>query len=102
MMRWASCLVFLQMLDVFTTMLGLAHGAVEANPLGRLVLAAGPWGLLGIKLLATAGMILVAAWTHRRGVAGRRWAVAFMAWPCVVMACVVAWNVSRVVHHAGA
>jgi hypothetical protein len=53
-------LLGLQILDLLTTLGGLAHGAVEANPLGRLVLLhGGPAGLVQAKLAAT---VLVLGW----------------------------------------
>ncbi len=45
---------YLQLLDVLTTMAFLLHGGKEANPLVRLVLAAGPPPLVGLALLKIA------------------------------------------------
>jgi hypothetical protein len=90
--RLAAVLVFLQMADVATTMVGIAAGAVEKNPVGVWLLGAGVWGLLVAKALVT-GSILVLAW--RVSVSpenGRAWARAMLGWSCLIMAGVVAWN----------
>ncbi len=45
---------YLQLLDVLTTMAFLLHGGKEANPVVRLVLAAGPPPLVGLAALKIA------------------------------------------------
>jgi hypothetical protein len=47
--------LYLQLLDVLTTLLGLRMGAVEASPFVRMLLHAGPAvGLIASKVLALA------------------------------------------------
>lgn len=47
---------YLQLLDILTTMAWLQHGGKEANPLVRLVLAAGPPPLVGLAALKVAAL----------------------------------------------
>jgi hypothetical protein len=72
-------LCILQLGDLLSTRLALAHGAVEAN------LFVNSMGLWGAKLLCFA-MVAVVAWRTRKP--SRIWAV------CAFYAMVVGWNLS--------
>jgi hypothetical protein len=58
--------VCLQLLDVLTTLLFLARGVAEANPLVRPLLGAAAHPTLGLALVKTAG-ILLAFYAWRSG-----------------------------------
>lgn len=57
--------VYLQILDILTTLLFLAHGMYEINPLIRFFLRHfGPLGLLLVKSLAIIAICLI--WAHAK------------------------------------
>lgn len=82
----------LQALDVASTIVGLAAGASEKNPVGNVLLAGGPWALVVAKIVGTATILCVAGMLYASGRSGRRWAQAAVNWCCVVMGAVVLWN----------
>jgi hypothetical protein len=75
----AIVLCILQLGDLLSTRLALAHGAVEANIFVR------PIGLLAAKLLCIA-IVAVLAWRTRKP--SRIWAI------CAFYVIVVGWNLS--------
>lgn len=82
--------VYLQALDVLTTLAFLGHGVQEANPLVRLALSLAPsplGGLLALKVLALG----LAAYCWRKG---RRRLLGRMN---IFFAVVVAWNLVALV-----
>ena len=57
--------IYLQLLDLLTTLLGIRLGAVEASPFVRLLMHAGPFsGVLASKVLAL-GIGALCIYTHR-------------------------------------
>ena len=62
-MRTYQVFVYLQLLDLLTTLLGLRLGAAEATPLVRLMMQAGPAaGVIASKMLAlVAGALCIYA-----------------------------------------
>lgn len=92
MIRLAALLVLLQTLDVLSTLVGISSGAAEQNPVGQALLRAGPWLLIAAKMAATSLIIWLAAWMYEREDLGPKWARAGLAWCCIGMAAVVAWN----------
>lgn len=95
MIRWAAGLIVLQLLDVLTTYIGLARGASEANPVGVILLGAGPWLLIVAKVAGT-GLILYVCARIAEKPGGPPWARAGLVWSCFVMVGVVLWNSSRI------
>ena len=75
------------MLDVGTTYLALSLGAVEINPIWRVLLQSGPGFSLLIKL-AIAGLIILAVMK----VAPLRMRFNILLLSTIGMECVVAWN----------
>lgn len=71
MIRLAAFFVLLQVLDVASTLVGLAAGAAEQNPIGAAALRGGPWLLLVAKMAGTALILYVAARVHEGGEKGR-------------------------------
>ncbi len=64
--------IYLQLLDILTTLVGFRMGANEASPFVRLLMSVGPgWGVLLSKLLAIA---LGAACVHWKRLHVLRWA----------------------------
>ncbi len=81
-MRGLEVFVYLQVLDVFTTLIGLRFGAAEASPVVRLLMQAGP--LAGL-VIDKAGAVLLAGvcfWTRRSRVIGwiNYWYFALILW----------------------
>jgi hypothetical protein len=77
--------LYLQAMDLLTTLAVLVHGGNEGNPLVRLALDVAPspfFGLLGVKLLAVA--LGIYCWRYRQRVLTR---VNFF------FAAVIAWNI---------
>lgn len=76
--------VYLQLLDVLTTLLGLRLGAQEASPVVRWLMAAHPLAALGISKAAAFLLVATALWTRRLRV---------LSWANYWFAALVVWNV---------
>ena len=91
----ALLLAFLlaQSLDILSTHVGLAHGAVEVNPVGSRILAHfGEPGLYAFKTMAVSAMVLAIVRVGSRGRGVRRTLVALT----VLVSAVVLLNVLNV------
>lgn len=72
--------VLAQALDIWSTHVGLAHGAVEVNPVGSRILASfGEPGLYTFKTIAVSAMVLAVARAKSQGRGVRRTLVALTA-----------------------
>ena len=82
-MRTLELFVFLQILDVLTTLLGLRLGAAEANPAIRFMMTAGPVAglIMGKSLAFGIGAVCV--------VTGRMRAIGWLNYWCAAL---VTWN----------
>ena len=86
-MALTQVFVYLQLLDLLTTLLGLRLGAVEASPFVRLLMHAGPAvGLTVSKLLALA-LGAFCLYTRRLGLIrlASYWYGGLVAWNLIVL-----------------
>ena len=86
-MFYFQVFLYLQVLDLLTTMIGLRLGAAEASPFVRLLMQAGPaTGLIFSKLLAL-GLVSLCFWLKKPRVI--RWASYWYAllviWNCCII-----------------
>lgn len=86
-MELTQVFIYLQLLDLLTTLLGLRLGAVEASPFVRLLMHAGPAaGIAASKILALAlGAFCV--YTKRIGLirVAAYWYGGLVAWNLIVL-----------------
>jgi hypothetical protein len=75
--------IYLQVLDLLTTLLGFRVGAAEASPFVRILAHAGPF--TGVAIAKTIALAIggICVWTNRPGP---------IRWMTYVSAIVVAWN----------
>ena len=86
-MATAQIFVYLQLLDLLTTLVGFKLGAGEANPFIRALMQAGPaLGVLGSKALALAlGAYCIYAGKHRLMRRVTYWYGLLVVWNLMVM-----------------
>ncbi len=79
--------IYLQVLDLLTTLIGFKLGASEASPFIRMLMHAGPVaGVLGAKLVALGLGSLCIYWKkHRLMLYATYWYSALVVWNLLVM-----------------
>lgn len=102
LIRLAALLVFVQVADVVTTLVGLSVGASEDNPVVVRLLEGGPWLFLVAKVVGTGLILVTAAYVAENVPHGSVWARHWLLWSCVFMLGVVLWNVSVIAVRLGA
>jgi hypothetical protein len=86
-MALTQVFVYLQLLDLLTTLLGLRLGAVEASPFVRLLMHAGPAAGLALSKLLALALGGFCVYTRRHGLIrlASYWYGCLVAWNLIIL-----------------